>query len=352
MTTARSLLPYLDEDGRQIVTQSMLKTFTRCPKWAEYKYVRRLSPRMEGGAPKLGKWMHRLQEVHYMGGDWQVHHGILTAKFREMFEEEQSFYGDMPTIAERLMRAYVWHYEHDHWQVLETEFTAECEFPDGKIYRMRADMLVEDQFGVWLVDHKWPKTLPDPTFRLLDRQSALYLWALRRLGMDIQGFIFNYGRRKMPSTPQITKKTNQISTRVLDTEYVTLVEALRKYKAEGYQIPVKLITLAKTLRSHQYRDGEPQKSKFFYRHVVEKSPAMVRQVAGESYHTAKRMEKYPFHRPEIVERVVDKSCTYLCPFTDLCTTELIGGNVTAVMRGYVQKDPMEYYRDDREVSPE
>jgi hypothetical protein len=345
------LLPYLDEQGRQIVTQSMLKTFTQCPRWAKYKYVDRLTPRREGAAPKLGTWMHRLLEVHYQGKDWRTTHEELSKQFRAMFEEEQAHYGDMPTMARMLMEAYVWHYEHDHWKVLETEFTAETEFPDGKVYRMRADMLVEDQFGLWLVDHKWPRSLPDGTFRLLDRQSALYIWALRRLGYDIQGFVFNYGRRKVPSVPKITAG-GRVSTRRLDTEYVALVAALRKYKAQGHHLPASLIALAKQLKTHQYQDGEPQRSRFFYRHVVEKSDAMVKQVAGESYHTAKRMERYPFHRPEIVERVVGRHCTYLCPFTDLCTTELIGGNVTAVMRGYRTKDPMAYYTDDREVTPE
>lgn len=334
----------------------MLKTFAQCPRWAMYKYHRRLVPRREGAPLKVGKWMHRLLEVYYSTyqdpNAWRDEHLRLTRQFREMFDEEQAYYGDVPGMAEDLMEAYLWHYKYDSWRVLQVEFMAECEFPDGGIYRLRADALIEDEFGLWLVDHKWPRALPDHTFRLLDRQSALYLWALRdNHDLPLQGFIFNYGRRKRPSIPKLTTG-GRVSTRKLDTEYVALVKTLRRYKEEGHAIPASLVELARRLRAVQYRPGEPQRSTYFYRHVVEKSPDMVRQVANESYHTHKRMHHYPWDRPIMVERVVGRHCTMLCPYPDLCTTELIGGNTVAVLNGYQQLDPMHYYQDDKERVPE
>jgi hypothetical protein len=59
------------------------------------------------------------------------------------------------------------------------------------------------------------------------------------------------------------------------------------------------------------------------------------------------MAAYPFHQRDIVERNVDsKGCKYMCSYTDLCTTELMGGNTTFIL-GKTMKvgDPQDYYED-------
>jgi len=299
----------------------------------------------------MGTWMHGLLEAHYKGEDWTVEQARRKAKFQEMFEEEQEFYGDMPGTAQALMEAYLWHYQHDEWKVHEVEFSLETKWPDGDIYRMRADALVEDQFGLWLVDHKWPKNIPNSDFRLRDRQSALYLWACKREGIPVKGFIWNYGRRKKPSTPKVLK-SGQLSTRRLDGEYVSLVRALKAHKDSGGHVPAALVGLARHYRAMQYRPGELTQSTYFQRFTLEKDDAMLKQVAAESYHTKKRYKKYPFHQPAIIERQVDRSCDYFCPYNRLCTTEFMGGNVAVVLKGFVEKSPDYYYQDDKLEVPE
>src|SRR5262252_4527646 len=152
---------YYDEElGKFISTHSMLKTFRRCPKQFDYKYIQRLKPRILGRPLRLGTWMHRLQEVYYDGGDWREEQAKLTFKFKKLFDEEQAWIGNLPADTERLFRSYLWHYKEHDWKVLETEFTLECELPDGTIFRCRIDLLIEDQYGLWIVDHKWHRTLP------------------------------------------------------------------------------------------------------------------------------------------------------------------------------------------------
>ena len=199
---------YIDpETGKMISTHSMLKTFRRCPKQAEYKYIERLQPRILGRPLRLGTWMHRLQEVHSMGGDWRAEHKKLTAKFSKLFDEEKDEIGDLPTQCYQLMISYLWHYKNDNWKVLEAEFVLEAELPDGSIFRAKIDWLVEDQYGLWIVDHKWHRTLPDLNFRLLDSQSADYVWVAVKNDLPVQGHIWNYARSKMPTYPEPLKST-------------------------------------------------------------------------------------------------------------------------------------------------
>jgi hypothetical protein len=339
---------YLD-DGHAVSTHSMLKCFRRCPKQAEFKYVYRLKPRLLGTPLKRGTWVHLLLEELHKGGDWRAVHAKLSAEFDNLFDEERDFYGDMPTEIGHLMESYEWHYALDPWKVLETEFTLEFEWPDGSIYRGKVDMLVETQFGLFLVDHKTHKRLPKLGFRLLDGQSALYSYAALKNKIPVQGFIWNYIKWKAPSVPKLVYKNTRLSRTAIETDYPTYTKALKKYKAEfpeSFRITADYVEMQKRLKGLQYRHGEPQNSPFFLRSILEKDVDMLKKVAREHYHTSKRMNDYDFSPDAPVERVVDSSCEYFCSYTDICTVELLGGNIKPLIKqNYIVGDPMAYYQD-------
>lgn len=337
---------YVTDDGTQVSTHSMLKTFRRCPKQADYKYVQRLKPRVIGTPLKRGSWLHLLLEEKMNGGDWRALHRKLCLKFNELLDEEKDYYGDLPNDCYRLMASYEWHYEQDPWKVIETEYTIETEFPDGTLYRGRVDALIENRLGLWLVDHKSHKTLPGHSFRLKDGQSALYLWCALRNRIPVQGFIWNYIRTKPPTIPKMVQ-SGRLSRVAIETDYPTYVKTLKKLKREkGLKITSEYIAKADYLKAQQYRPGEPQTSTFFRRDVLEKSNAMLRRVAQENHHTSKRMHSYDFENTDAVERVVDRSCEFSCSFTDLCTIELMGGNPTFLRKhNFTIGDPMDYYED-------
>lgn len=341
--TSRGLIALYVDDGHAINTHSMIKTFRRCPKQADYKYYQRLKPKVLGKPLRQGTWMHRLQEIHYKGGDWEDEHELLTRKWKKLFDEERDAIGDLPTECARMMRSYLWHYRHEEWKVLETEFILETSFPDGSIYRAKIDLLVEDQYGLWIVDHKWNKSLPDTNFRILDAQSALYVWAAVRNGLDVQGHIWNYGQRRAPTIPQMVKAGNRLYATKYETDYITLRAALKEYGLATGPYEAELARLKRM----RYKPGMVQTSPFFRRNVIERSPEMLKQVAREAYHTAKRMNAYDFSKPEWVERVPDRSCSWFCSYTDLCTIELFGGNSTNLRKQrYGEADPLDYYNDD------
>lgn len=336
---------YVD-NGRRISTHSMLKTFRRCPKQAQYKYAERLKPKLLGKPLRKGTWMHSLLEEHHAGRDWEAKHKELTRQFNQMFDEEKDFYGDLPTECYRLMKSYIWHYKADPWKVLETEFTVETEFPDGTIYRGRCDALIENRFGLWLVDHKNMRTLPDHGFRLLDGQSALYLWACLRNKINVQGFIWNYLRTKAPSIPHQNLNGN-LSRAKIDTDYPTYVGEVKRLQQEsGLKVTAEIKAKANSLLAQRFQPDTMQTSSFFRRDTLEKSNSMLKRVATENYHTSQRMHTYDFTRVDRVERVVERGCAFSCSYVDLCTVELMGGNPKPLRKqNYTIGDPMDYYQD-------
>jgi hypothetical protein len=336
------------ETGVPISTHSMLKTFRRCPKQADYKYAQRLKPKRIGRPLRLGKWMHALVEADGKGQDWREVHHRLSLEWEKLFDEEKEDVGDLPRDCYRLMLSYLWHYKNDPWEILECELTLETTFPDGTIYRCRIDKLIRNEFGLWLVDHKWQRTFPDEDFRLLDAQSALYLWCALRNGIKVQGFIWDYARSKVPTTPTLIKSGARVSRwDTMDTDYPTAAKFFKEHPELNLR-PYK--RKLKVLRDQQYRHGEISSSTFFQRRVFEKSPDVLRRVAQENYHTSRRMHEYfPPAHPDAVERVVDRSCTFMCNYRDLCTTELMGGNPVYLRKNrFAVGDPMEYYQDDRQ----
>lgn len=337
---------YVDpETGKRISTHSMIKTMRRCPKQAEYKYVRRLKRKVHGRPLTVGSWMHKLQEAHGKGEDWREEHARQCAKFGELFDEEREKLGDLPDECARMMRSYLWHYQNDDWKVLETEFTLETEFPDGTIYRAKIDNLIENQFGLWIADHKWHKKFPDFQYRILDAQSALYIWAAIRNGIPVQGHIWNYGLSKPPSKPELILSGARVSRwSTMLTDYPT---AARFFKNNSDLSLAPYKAKLRMLKAQQYMPGSPQTSPFFRRVILEKSDNMLKQVAREGHHTSKRMHNYPWDKPEFVERVVDRSCTFMCDYSEICAAELFTGSTPVnIHRNFKVGDPMDYYYDD------
>ena len=326
----------------------MMKCFRRCPKQFEYKYIQRLKPKILGRPLRFGTWMHSLLEVWYKTGDMdavKAMHQRYRNEFAKLFDEEKIDLGDLPRDVWRTFHSYLWHYKNDPWKVHEVEFTLEVELPDGSLYRCRLDMLIENQYGLWIVDHKNHKTLPDLNFRLLDAQSALYVWAALKNKIPIQGHIWNYLISKPPTMPELLKSGARFSKKTLpNTDYPTLVRAIR---AAGFDARDYAHDLNR-LRNMQYQPGEMQTSTHFRRDILEKTPALLKRVATEGYQTHLRMNAYRWDKVQAVERVVDRSCSFMCSYKELCTMELFGGDTTQLRRrNFKEADPMDYYQDER-----
>lgn len=351
-------LPAIYEDnGKRVTTHSMLKTYLRCPKQAQYKYAERLKKRLVTARDKplrRGTWFHELLELYYMGKDWKAKHRENTAKFNTLMDEEKAELGDLPNEILSMMRSYLWHYgankddPYHGWKIIETEVTLECPWPDSEdgldIYRCRVDVLAEDQWGPIIIDHKTHKSLPDLTTRVLDAASPLYIWAARENGYDVRGFIWNYVKAKAPTKPEMVyvgKPNERLSTKAIDTDYPTYLRAIREYGLD----PADHVDKLRWLKSQRWTDGGVQTSPFFRRDILEKDDEMIARVVGAMMRTRDRMHD-DYGDFEVVARVNDRSCSYMCDFSGLCQTELLGGNAEFIRRKQFRTgDPLDYYQE-------
>jgi hypothetical protein len=337
-----------DGAGARITTHSMIKTFRRCAKQAEYKYVHRLKPKRLGSPLKRGVWVHALLEAYHSGEDWKEVHAKYSAQFAKLFDEEKDYYGDLPRIIKHMMTSYIWHYQKDPWTWIDSEFQLEAELPDGTIYRGKVDSMIENQFGLWLVDHKTHARLPGLSYKLLDAQSALYLWAARQNGIPVKGFIWNYIKWKEPTVPALVDRNRRLTKSNVDSDYPTYVRAIKQYQRDHpdtFVLTDENRAKARYLRSQQFEWGKPQTSEFFRRDVLEKDDDFIARVLEGSITTSNRLHTYPFENPNAVERMVERSCEFACSYTDLCQAELMGANVRPLLRNYQVGDPNDYYND-------
>jgi len=162
----------------------------------------------------------------------------------------------------------------------------------------------------------------------------------------VQGHIWNYVLSKPPSMPTLLKSGRALSRAAkIVTDYPHLKRAIKLYELDPADYAEKLAYL----KSQRYVEGEMQTSPFFQRSVLHKTNEMVTQVATEGYHTSRRMHEYPWDQPRLIERVPDRSCTFTCSYTEICSLELFGGDTRVLRRQkYKVGDPLEYYQDDRQ----
>jgi RecB family exonuclease len=350
--------PVDPDPGTPVITNSLLKTFRRCPRATLYKHTDLLAPRQISKPLRRGTWMHALLEAFYdpdhttdeeRSNAWKMIHRHYSAKYSELFDEEKDSLGNLPDELKRLMFSYLWHYRKDQgWIIHEVEKKIQVPISGKFIYQGKVDMLVEDDYGLWVVDHKTMKQIPSHTQRALDVQSVLYIWACRELGIPISGFIWNYVRTEA-AKPLRFNLNGALSKRQGSTDYP---HARRSLLQAGKNL-ADYEDLLGPLRAARYDPEKPQQlSPFFERHVWEKSDKMLDLIVAEAMKTARRYLKYNFQDRDLVERVPDRSCDW-CSYRSLCITDLIGGNSEIVRKqNFITQDPLSYYNSDISITVE
>lgn len=315
------------------ISNSKSNTYRRCQKKYEYKYVRKLEPKKKSRPLTLGSWMHDLIEAWHKGENWLDIHRAKKKEWANLFEEEREELGDIPGDAQRLMVAYIRHYkgQDDDLFVVDSEIDELVTLPNGDQFNFIIDLVVIENEGVWLWDHKNVKSFMDDDYMLLDSQLARYFWAAQKLGYDeihgypLRGVCFNEIRTKAPTVPQLLKNGSLSKAKKIDTDYYTYLSAIKKHGLN----PADYVDILRHLRN---RDLE---GAFFRRTRMPKDEPTTRQMMIELEMTLtdiKRSEKHN-HFP----RTVLKSCAWDCDYKDLCITELHGGDTTVQERTHFRK---------------
>lgn len=310
-------------------SNSELKTYERCPKQWEYKYLQDLVPKEKQRPLYLGNWIHSALETHYRDGDWRIGHQLYVDNWNKLFEEERIMLRrpkkgrpttpPLPEMVERIMKSYLWYYKNEGWRVVLTEQKIEVHIPvkGGGFYLFKGivDLVVEDEEGLyWVIDHKTASTIPDPTsFHAMDPQLMLYPWAIeKQLGLKIAGVIYNYVKSKAPSVPKLTK-AGAVSRSKITTDYPTLA---RFFRSNGLD-PADYSEVLRPLR---------RKSPFLRRYRLPREAFVTREILLDAITVVKRI-----HTPQRYFRVITRDCARMCSYHDICRSELNGMD-TADMR--------------------
>lgn len=362
--TGQSAL-YATDDGTPITTQSMIKTFRNCPREAFYKYHLRLKPKTRSVPLTRGKWIHAILEHYYRALEEEAGHpAALDAAYREhkawcsrygkLFDEEKEELGDLPREIWALIQSYFWYYKASEWKIHNTELTLEAKLPNGHLFRGRVDLIIEDQFGIWIVDHKSHKKLPDWQFRMLDEQSPLYVWAANEMGIPARGFIWNYLCTTAPSTPRVVLAGDRFYKKCGETDYPTLLAACRdagfvrggKWTDKVSEDERERLTgELRRLKAIRWSSDMSPASPFFRRDILERSEEQVERVVQAVTVTSEKMHNYDFSQPDLVERNTMACKGWLCNYKSLNIADFMAGGVdqATVQREYSEHDPMEYY---------
>lgn len=124
-----------------------------------------------------------------------------------------------------------WEINWDEWQGLPV------------VYAGRVDMLAEDTEGqYWVFDWKSARSVnvDHDEFLEIDDQVASYVWALRKIGLPVRGFIYHEQRKAFPRPPE-QNKTMRLGrmfsvSKQQETDYDTYVRTIAKEDTDAYEM--------------------------------------------------------------------------------------------------------------------
>lgn len=347
--------------------QSRIKLWRRCQKAYDFRYHTQPGKELVSKYPSLplkrGSWLHALQEAWHRewagvkGADWQETHGLLTTQFDLLFDEEKELYGDLPNDCRRLFNSYLrcWREEDAKRYRVATlkngggpavEFVIEVpldRYRIGDSFKARIDLLVEDieYGGLWIWDAKWVRSLPSFSEGMMSPQKLLYVWALRKHGYPIHGFVYNFGRTKPPTIPRLLKRPYgmlSIASK-MDTTYWTYLSALKEAHGTEWKRYARMEYYQPTLLRLKERGW----TDWFVRQRQPADNDQIKRALGEFIVSCRDIEARRMPAP----RTYDYRCKYSCSYHEPCVAQFTGLDISGLLKtNYTLEE--ERYEDGRE----
>ena len=181
--------------------------------------------------------------------DWIARQGTDLSEDQELWAKE------MLELGEGIFDYYFgWAPTHDDFDVIwvEKSFNVEIPHMPGVDYSFRVDGLVQDKHErLWILEHKTAASFPqDEEWLALDDQCGSYLWALRSLGINCEGVIYNTLRKKPPMRLRRLKDGTLSVAKNQDTTYDLALAAIKAdYGSKKSKVPVKYLDYLDFLRT-------------------------------------------------------------------------------------------------------
>jgi hypothetical protein len=355
--------------------QSRVKMFRRCQKQYSFRYdtagLLGMDPDLEmvpvlkkKGLTK-GSWMHSLMEAYHR--QWAYDSGFsaeqiwpdgepitwgdvqdeLTHDFEQLFEEEREEYGDLPGETRRMWLGYLRKYKDDfeRYRVAELEdgspaieFIVEQPLTRWGLsypFKGQIDILLEDleYGGLWIRDAKWVKSVPAADERMMSPQALLYVWALRRDGLDIRGFIYDYGRTKAPTLPRVLKAGTLSLAKKMDTTYETYLQAVKDLHGDKWKLYVKHVYLEKL------RELKAREVLWFDRQRIPVEPDRVKRGLAEFIQSCRDIER---RHTKNIPRSYFYNCRFGCEYHDPCVAQFQGLDIAPLIKANYQFEGERY----------
>jgi len=351
------------DDGKLVITQSMVSGFVNCPRETYYGIILGLRPRIESKPLTRGTWIHALLEERGKGGDWKaLHQELLEKAQRDQFEEEVDSLGRECYL---VVLSYEYVHRYEKLTPVAVELTVERPMFQGKVlYRGRIDIIwIDDNGDIWLGDHKTHATLPDWRYRELAFQHYSYLWAvaqapsykaLRYKGKPLpqpKGFIYDYCKTSAIHAPTLTQK-GKISktlkpsgtTLPVFTEWLRengMLTTVRGKNLLAIEDPVERAYISEFMVELQHRDY----SDLFRRDKLIFSPEQAERQRKSFVTSARRLLTYKWDDPDCVERNLHACSGFMCNYKDLTVADLMHGTseIEQKTRYVTTRDPLDYY---------
>jgi hypothetical protein len=148
---------------------------------------------------------------------------------------------ELRVLGEGMLNHYfMWAPKRDNFTPIFTEVEFEVPIPGmhgDVMYQGRIDLIIQDEFGYWIVDHKTTAQLADTQWLWLDDQCSSYAWAIQKqLGLNIRGVIYNELRKKAPRKPNVLMNGTLSVNKSQDTTYEVYLQTVRElgYKPKAY----------------------------------------------------------------------------------------------------------------------
>lgn len=301
---------------------SEIKLGRKCPKAHEYRYVEHLRRKRPNRPAFIGTIVHEMLDawvkarlIHtYMNDPWKVLEKYKK-EYAKLFKEEQEEFGDVPTTCEKIFEGYLRRWKDDGLTYHDSEVAIIADLTPEIRLLSKLDKIVSNKAGYrFLMDHKFHRTMPEPQDRFSDIQTVLYFWNWNQThdkAEQLDGIIWDYGRMKAPTVPEVLKNGELTKRANIDTDAHTYLQAI---KANG-------------LDPKNYKDillNLEGKEKTFFERVVLPAPSkkMVEQVVKDARDSAvifKTLAKAGF-APRNMSGFNCKTCDY----RSVCEAELRG----------------------------
>ncbi len=298
-----------------LVSQSMIKTWRRCHKAYEYRYVQRLQKRKPELPLLRGTIIHECLDSLVSRKPYSRVLDKYSKEYNKLFEAEKEEYGNLIEEVTRVVDNYRMTYKNDGLKYTKGpdgkkyEIRVEADLAKGVTFQGHIDKLPVDRQGrLWIMDHKTHKVIPDEATRFTDLQTAVYMILLPLSGgSNPDGVLWDYIRTKPPTIPEQLKNGELTRRKNLDTDYNTYLGEITR------------LGLNPSDYTEELEKAKQNEKSFFQRVFLPKPNAiMLKQVHDDLVSTAKEIKSKPD-----TARNLTKDCAW-CSYFNLCQAELRG----------------------------